>query len=225
VRSVPDPADHLRRARNMLRIARSASPIDDEVHEISREFDLVNADLQIQILRDGEKQIAWNSAMFGRRVQGDALIPLVITLRDITRWFFDKGLWRLTPLFANRAAELSWDAGSQHRRMWCQQERLAAFYQNSLGKSGDAFRRIDGLLIRARKFLNDRDAEVLAAQSVRAQVLSSLGRDSEALAEIEAFAPIMLEVLGERDPDMLITRSLRARALSSLGRNSEAMAP
>ncbi len=225
VYSVPDPADHLERARNMLRLARSASPLDQEVHEISREFDLVNADLQAQILRDGDTQVVWNSAMMGRAsLQGDRLVPVIMTLRDIADWLFRKGLWRLTPLFADRAAELAWEVGSQHRRMWCQQESQAAFYQLALGRPGDALRRVDRLLAYARDFLTGRDTEVIDAQFVRAWALSNLGRSREALAEIEAFAPIQAAVKGEHHPDTLTTRYLRAKVLRDLGRNREALA-
>jgi tetratricopeptide (TPR) repeat protein len=142
-------------------------------------------------------------------VQGDALLPLVITLRDMARWFFDRGLWRLTPLFADRAAELARAAGKPHRRTWCQQERWAAFYQIVLGQPVEALGRIDYVLSQAREFLPARDTEILHAQYVRAQVLRNLGRYGEALAEIEAFAPILADVKGARHPDALITRSLR----------------
>ena len=225
VRAVPNPGDHLQRARDMLRLARGASPHDKEVREISNELDVVNAALQEQLLRDGDRQIAWNSIMAGSPgVQGDALLPLVITLRDIARWFFEGGMWRLVPLFADRAAELARQAGRPHRRMWCQQERLAAYYQAAIGQAAEALPRIDYVLSQAREFLPARDPIILDARFVRAQVLSSLGRYGDALAELDAFAPIEAEVKGERHPDTLSTRSLRAKVLSNLGRYGDALA-
>jgi hypothetical protein len=68
-RAVPDPADHLRRASNLLRLARGAAPGDEEARETSAEFDTVNAALQEQILREGDTQIAWNSAMSRARLR------------------------------------------------------------------------------------------------------------------------------------------------------------
>jgi hypothetical protein len=69
-RAVPDPGDHLRRAHDMLLLARGASPEDKEAQEISGELNAMNAALQDQLIREGEKQIAWNSAMTGGLTQG-----------------------------------------------------------------------------------------------------------------------------------------------------------
>lgn len=58
--AVPDAGNHLRRARDMLQMARGASPADREVRELSGELDAMSAALQQQLISDGEKQIAWN---------------------------------------------------------------------------------------------------------------------------------------------------------------------
>ena len=133
-------------------------------------------------------------------------------------------MWRLTPIFADRAADLARQGGIPLRRVWCQVESDAAFYQNALGHSIQALDRIDHVLTQAREFLTSRDPPVLEAQTVRAQVLNSLGRYDDALVEIEAFAPIEAEMLGARHPDTLTTRFLRAHVLNSLGRNDDALA-
>ena len=52
--AVPEPADHLARAADMLRVARGVSPADQESREISAEFDTIRAGLQEQLLRDGD---------------------------------------------------------------------------------------------------------------------------------------------------------------------------
>jgi hypothetical protein len=44
--SVPDPEDHLDRARDMLRLARGAAPGNSEAKETERELDRINAALQ-----------------------------------------------------------------------------------------------------------------------------------------------------------------------------------
>jgi hypothetical protein len=224
-RAVPDPADHLQRARDLLRLARGASPEDEEAREISAELDSVNAALQEQLLREGDRQIAWNSAMArGFAGHGEALLPIVTTLRDIARWCFENGLWRLTPLFADRASDLALQAGPPLRRVWCQVETQAAFYQGVVGHSGEALNRIDRVLAQARAFLPTRDAAILDSQFVRSLALRNLGHTVEALAEIDAFAPIQVEVQGERHTGTLNTRYLRAQVLSNLGRCADALA-
>src|SRR5262249_49078996 len=76
--AVPDPGDHIDRARDMLRIARGASPNNLEADELSSELDRMNAALQEQLIRDGDSQIAWNSAMSPRPgAEGDAFRPVV----------------------------------------------------------------------------------------------------------------------------------------------------
>jgi hypothetical protein len=53
-RAVPDPGDHLERARDLLRLARGASPGSREAQELSSELDTVNAGLQEQLIREGD---------------------------------------------------------------------------------------------------------------------------------------------------------------------------
>ena len=225
-RSVPDPADHLDRARNMLRLARGAAPNDREAHELAGELDTVNAALQEQLIRDGERQIPWNSGMARSLAarDGEALLPLVMTFRDIAGWCFEKGMWRLTPIFADRAVDLARQAGRPLRRMWVQVAKDAAFYQVVVGHAAEALSRIDEVLTQARDFLSSRDRVSLDTQYARALALNDLGRYGEALGEIGAFAPIQAEVSGERHPGTLATRSLRAQVLDDLGRYDEALA-
>ena len=224
-RAVPDPADHLTRARDLLRLARGATPQSKEAHELSGELDAVNAALQEQLIRDGDTPIAWNTNM-GRALagQGEALSPMVDTFRRIARYCLDKGLWRLAPIFADRAAELALAGGRALRRTWCEAASDAASCQVAVGRYDDAFRRIDHVVAEARDFLPSRDAVLLNAQFVRAQGLRFLGRYGEALAEIDAFAPTEAEVQGARHPATLATRALRANVLRFLGRYSEALA-
>jgi hypothetical protein len=219
--AVPVPAQHLDRAADMLRLARGVSPSDHETREITSEFNAIRAGLQEQLLRGGDAQIGWNSAI--ARGAGEAMTSQVMLLRSLAGWCFARGMWRLTPLFADRAAELAEQGGAPIRRLWCQVETLAAFYQFAVGHSAEALSRVERVLVRASEFLPARDTATLDARAGRAQVLSSLGRNGEALAEIDAFAPFEAEVKGERHPDTLITRKLRAQVLSSLGRYSEAL--
>ena len=77
-RAVPDPGDHVDRARDMLRLARGASPNNAEAEELSSELDRMNDALQEQLICDADAQIAWNSAMTPRPgAQGDAFLPAV----------------------------------------------------------------------------------------------------------------------------------------------------
>jgi hypothetical protein len=209
--AVPEPGYHLRCARGMLRLAHSYLPNDNEAREMSSQFDAINATLQGKLIQDGGKQIAWNSAT-GRSAAGggEALLPLVTTFRGIARWCFDKGMWRLMSIFADHASDLAQQCGRALRRIWCEVEREAAFYQNILGYSVEALKRVDHVLAQAHDFLSSRDTAVLDAQMVRASVLRNLGRYGEALAKIDAFAPIVVEVKGMRHPDTLNTRYLRA---------------
>jgi hypothetical protein len=105
-RAVPDPGSHLDGARDLLRLARGASPDSREAQELSSELDTVNAGLQEQLIRDGDIQIAWNSAMAPRLgAQGEVMLPAVNAFREIAQYCFEKGLWRLVPIFADRAAD------------------------------------------------------------------------------------------------------------------------
>ena len=65
-RAVPDPGHHLDIARNMLRLARAATPGNQEVRDLESELDTVNAGLQEQRLLDGDSLIGWNSGMAPR---------------------------------------------------------------------------------------------------------------------------------------------------------------
>ena len=221
--AVPDPADHLRRARDMLRLARAASPSDEEIREISGQFDYVNAGLQAQLMRDGDQQIAWDCAM-AESARGGDVLPLVNVLRGVAASCHQKGLLRLAPVFADRAADLARRGGRPVRRIWCEAETWAAFYHDVLGHSAEALDRINGVLSQARDFLPLRDTAILDARHLRASVLRSLGRYGEALTEIDAFAPVEAEVRGERHPGTLTTRYLRASVLQPLGRYGEALA-
>ena len=147
-RSVPDPGDHLDRARNMLRLARGASPNNAEAEELSSELDRMNAALQEQLIRDGDTQIAWNSAMTpAAGAQGEAVLPAVNAFREIAEFCFQKGLWRLMPIFADRAAELALSGGVTLRRVWFAVEAKAAFYQYVVGHAAEALERADHVLL------------------------------------------------------------------------------
>ena len=112
-RALPEPGDHLKRADQMLRLARGATPGDRAAHEIFNEFSQVNAALQEQVIRAGNEVIAWNSAMGqGANARGEWLLPLIVTFRKVADYCFEKGFPRLTPLFAERAAELARQSGA-----------------------------------------------------------------------------------------------------------------
>ena len=111
-RAIPDPGNHLDRARDLLRLAHGASADNREARELSSELDTVNAGLQEQLIRDGDVQIAWNSAMAPRLgAQGEAMLPAVNAFREVAQFCFDKGLWRLMSIFADRAADLALSGG------------------------------------------------------------------------------------------------------------------
>jgi hypothetical protein len=125
-RAIPDPGNHLDRARDLLRLACGASPDNREVQELSSELDTVNASLQEQLIRDGDIQIAWNSAMAPRLgAQGKAMLPAVNAFREIAQFCFEKGLWRLAPIFADRAADLALSGGGALRQVWFSLETTA----------------------------------------------------------------------------------------------------
>lgn len=223
--AIPDPGDHLDKARQMLRLARGATPDSKEAQELSAEFNRVNGELQEQLIRGESGQIAWNSAMAQRlKGQGDGLLPVVETYRNVAQYYFEKGLWRLAPLLADRAADLALSGGPALRRVWIAAERVASYYQGLAGDNSGALVRVEHVIAEAQKSLKPRDTLLLDALQCRASLLDRLGRFGQALAEIDAFAPIQAEVKGARDPDTLITRWLRATVLSHLGRYGEALA-
>jgi tetratricopeptide (TPR) repeat protein len=223
-RAVPDPGNHLDRARDLLRLARGASPTSREAQELSSELDTVNAGLQEQLIRDGDVQIAWNSAMAPRLgAQGEAMLPSVNACREIAQFCFEKGMWRLTPIFADRAADLALSGGSALRRVWFSVETKAAAYQVIVGRAADGLQRIDHVLAEARESLPARDVIVLDAQLHRAQALQRLGRFADALTEINAFAQVQAQMKGAGHPDTLNTRYLRASVLMYLGRYEDAL--
>jgi hypothetical protein len=151
-RAVPDPGDHLDRARNLSRLARGASPENRESQELSSELDTVNAGLQEQLIRDGDVQIAWNSAMAPRLgAQGEAMLPAVNAFGEIARFCRDKGLWRLMPIFADRAADLALSGGSALKRVWFSTEIEAAAFQVMVGRGADGLQRVDRVLAEARE--------------------------------------------------------------------------
>ena len=224
-RAVPDPGDHLERARDMLRLARGASPGNSEAHDISNQLDVVNAGLQEQLIRDGRNHIAWNSAMAPHsRSHGEDFLPAVAALRSMAEFCFEKGLWRLAPIFADRASELAASGGPALRPTWFAVEARAALFQMTGGHLPEALTRLDVLLAEARERLPARDETILAARFYRARTLEGLGRYKETLAEIEAFGPVQIEALSERHPNVLVTRHLRAQVLFLLGQYEEALA-
>ena len=218
--AIPVAGDHLTRAAAMIRIARGATLDSREALELSIQFDHVNGELQAQLIHDGDRQIGWNDNI-GQEPGG---VSLIITLRDVAGYCFDRGFWRLAPIFADRASDLAARGGAQTRKLWCEAETRAAYYQSSLGQDVEAAERLNAVLAVANGVYPDRDPVVLTARHCRAQTLSNLGRHAEALSEIDAFAPIQAEALGPRHPNTLATRYLRAHTLSDLGRYAEALA-
>jgi tetratricopeptide (TPR) repeat protein len=224
-RAVPDPGNHLDRARDLLRLARGASPDNREAQELSSELDTVNAALQEQLIRDGDVGIAWNSAMAPRLgAQGEAMLPAVNALREIARYYFVKGLWRVAPLFADRAADLALSGGGALKQVWLSAETTAADYQVVVGNAAEGLRRLDHVLAEARESLPAHAVIIVNARFARAKALKNLERPGEALAEVDAFAQIQVQVQGARHFDTLATRHLRANVLIQLGRFNEALA-
>jgi tetratricopeptide (TPR) repeat protein len=224
-RAVPDPGNHLDRARDLLRLARGASPTSREAEELSSELDTVNAGLQEQLIRDGDVQIAWNSGMAPRLgAQGEEMLTAVNAFREIAQFCFDRGLWRLAPIFADRAADLALSGGGALRRVWFSVETRAASFQIIVGPATDGLQRVDHVLAEARESFPACDVIVLNARQARVLALERLGRFHDALVEIDAFAQTQAEVLGARHPDTLNTRYSRAMALMQLERYSDALA-
>jgi tetratricopeptide (TPR) repeat protein len=223
-RAVPDPGTHLDRARDLLRLARGALPDNREAQELSSQLDTVNAGLQEQMIREGDVQIAWNSKMAPPLgAQSEAMLPAVNAFREIARFCYEKGLWRLTPIFAERAADIALSGGSALRRVWFSAETCAAFHQVLVAEAADGLQRLDHVLAEARKFLAADDVIVVSARHARAEALRCLGRDGEALLEVDALAPIQTKVRGARHAETLGTRYLRACILMNLGRYDEAL--
>ena len=215
--AIPTPGNHLTRASQMIHVARGASADSQEAREMSIQFDLVNGALQEQLIL--EAQIAWNDQV-GRE---PGAVSLIQTLHNIARYCYDRGHWRLAPIFADRASEVAARGGVPLRQMWCEVESFAASVQCVMGHADAALVRLDAVLATAERAGLDRDPVTLAAHHYRADALSTLGRYADALTEIEAFAPIQAEVLGARHPNVLATRYLRARTLSDLGRYADAL--
>ena len=201
--AIPTPGNHLTRASQMIHIARGASRDSQEAREMSIQFDLVNGALQEQLIRDA--QIAWNDQV-GRE---PGAVSLVQTLHNIAQYCYDRGHWRLAPIFAHRASEVAARGGVPLRKMWCEVEAFAAFLQRAVGHSDLALVRLDSVLATTERAGLDRDPVSLTAHFYRADTLSSLGCYADALREIEAFAPIEAEVLGVRPSNVLTTESLR----------------
>jgi hypothetical protein len=139
------------------------------------------------------------------RASGEAFLPAANALREIAQFCFEKGWWRLAPIFADRAADLALSGGPAIKRVWCSAETQAARAHRVAGDLADSLRRVDRVLAEARTSLSARDEVILHAGYVRADALHELGRNGEALAKIDAFAPIQTEVKGARHPDTLIS--------------------
>jgi tetratricopeptide (TPR) repeat protein len=213
--AIPDPADHLIKARNMLQVARTLSPAREELHSLWFEFDLVNAALQKQVFYDGTQQIGWNANMQRE--------PLIQTFRDAALYCMEKGQWLLAPLFAQRAVDLARSAGPSLRRILFICETEAAGYESSAGKRQEALHRIDRALAVGRDFLKESDFEVLEARGWKVSILLDLNKDAEALVEVDRLIPKLIEMLGLRNPNSLSAKLARARALSGVGRADEAL--
>ena len=167
--AIPTPGNHLTRASQMIHIARGASRDSQEAREMSIQFDLVNGALQEQLIRDA--QIAWNDQV-GRE---PGAVSLVQTLHNIAQYCYDRGHWRLAPIFAHRASEVAARGGVPLRKMWCEVEAFAAFLQRAVGHSDLALVRLDSVLATTERAGLDRDPVSLTAHFYRADTLSSLG--------------------------------------------------
>jgi tetratricopeptide (TPR) repeat protein len=222
--AVPNPGDHLKRADQMLRLVRGATPENGEANQLSGEFFQINAALQEQVLRNGDEVIAWNSSMGNDRGrQTSDLLPIVSVFHNIARYCIEKGLVRLAPLFADRASDWARGGGPPLRMIWCRIEIFAVQCLVAAGHLEQALERIDHILAEPMDVLPVRSIERCNARYSRAEVLRWLGRYAEALREIDAFASIETEVRGARHPETLVTRYLRATALQSLGRGADAL--
>ena len=213
--AIPDPADHLTKASNMLALAKAAAPERQEARDLWLQFDEINEPLQEQIFIADGQQVAWNSGM-----RSEALIQ---TFMDAASYCYEKGRWLIAPLFADRAAQIASVGGPQMRPVWFTAETLTASYLDFAGRSSEALTRLDKALLRTPANLTGQDERVLTARYFRAKALSKLGRYDDALKEIDDFAPIQAEVLGPRHPHVLGTRYLRAQALLYLGRYDDAL--
>ena len=221
--SIPDPGKHLDQARAMLRLARGASPNNREAEETAGELDRVNAALQERLIRNGEAQIAWNPSMSPRvGAQGEEFRPIVYVFRDIAQFCFDKGLWRLMPIFADRAADFAWSGERVLRPLWLEVEASAAFYQIVVGNGAAGLQRVDHVLAVAHDFLPAHDPIVLKASYIHATALERLGRYSDSLAEIDTTI-VAAKATGDWHPAAPAVRYLRAKVLGGLGRYAKAL--
>jgi tetratricopeptide (TPR) repeat protein len=224
-RAVPQPGDHLDRARNLLRLARSAVPSDRETQQLESELDTVNAALQEQLIRDGNTQIAWNSAMAPKLgARGDDFLGAVTAFKEIAQYCYEKGYWRLMTIFADRASDIALSGGSHLKRIWFSVENRAIFYHRILGNLTEAHRRVETLLDEADKQFQKNDRVILDGRLWKAVLLRDLGRLTEAHTEIDATVRAYHEALGPRDPDTLSARYYRALILRTLGQDEKALA-
>ena len=142
-RAVPDPGDHLDKARNLLRLARAAVPGNQEARELESELDTVNAVLQARLFFDGVNQIAWNSDM--------APLPAIRAIHAVAQYCFEKGLYRLASIFGDRASDIALSGVPALRNTWFTVERLATFYQVANGQYPEALDRSEILLSESRQ--------------------------------------------------------------------------
>jgi hypothetical protein len=218
-RSVPDPGEHLRKAKDRLTLARGVAPESEEARELSFDFDNVNASLQQQFFSADGEQIAWNSGMKERleKEKGEGLLPVIQTLAAIREHLRQKGYWRILPVFAERTSALAFAGGKPLERWWFNAEWRAAQAISLAGRFPEALERIESLLRRGARFMPPKDEDVLTARFYKANFLMVCSRNGEALAELDGLLPIRTEVSGALASDTLATRELRTRVLVRMG--------
>lgn len=223
-RAVPNPGEHLTKARRLIQLATAAAPDSIEIAKVWREFDIISAALQEQMIIDEQSQIVWNSGMSERLSATDErLLPIVLTFRDIALYCIRTGKTILAPIFADRAASLARQTGSPLRYIWFSAESDAAYIHHLAKADQGALERLDSAIAAAALFMDARHALVLKAKSYRASMLLGLGRYPEAIAEIDELLPIQTAVCGERDLQTLSLRFVHASALRLFERKHEAL--
>jgi tetratricopeptide (TPR) repeat protein len=223
-RAVPTPGDHLEQARNMLRLARGASPDDRDLRRLSRELDLVSNELQERLIRDGDSQLAWNGDMAPRLgASGEAHRPLATALCDIAKHYHSKGHLLVASIFADRAAEVAQTGGRPLIRLWLSIEAIAGYFKFQAGDYHSAIDRLKTAAALASADLPAEDEVVLAARFYLAHALRVIGAHEEALVEVDSLLSTFTKIKGARKPYILMLRMGRADLLNILGESVKAL--
>jgi tetratricopeptide (TPR) repeat protein len=206
---------HIGKSQNMAKLARGIAPQREEINNLWREFDEITGALHEQIFVKGNGQSVSDSDIRPE--------PLIQSFRDAATYCFDTGRWKLTPVFAERAANLALAGGPSLKPIWFAAESSAANYQSLTGNPQEAVNRLDNALRGYWNYIDRYDIRVLDARYFRAEALCNLGRYEEALAEIDDFAAIQLKERGARHISVVKTGILRSNVLGYLGRSDAAL--